>query len=107
MVTSLPTNTFWPNEHPRPIRAPPQIWTQCQTRDPSPISAPSSTIAVGCILTAISIIQGQRDPPPIAGGQVSRDQHLQRFEAVASVSSWFRFATQHTDDVIVIERVPE
>src|SRR5690554_625843 len=47
MVTLFPMNTFWPMETFLPILAPPHTWTKCQTREPSPIWAPSSTIALG------------------------------------------------------------
>src|SRR4051812_9782618 len=40
-------NTFCPSEHSLPMRAPPQMCTQCQIRVPSPIWAPASMIAVG------------------------------------------------------------
>ena len=55
--TLLPTKTFWPKEQPVPILAPPQICTQCQTRVPSPICAPSSTMAVGWMLAKMSVLQ--------------------------------------------------
>jgi len=48
-----PTKTFWPKEQRSPMRAPEQMWTQCQMREPSPIWAPSSTMAVGWIVMVI------------------------------------------------------
>ncbi len=54
MATSLPTYTFWPNEQPAPMRAPALMCTQCQTRQFSPRTAPSSTMAVGWMVVGIS-----------------------------------------------------
>ena len=47
-TTALPaTKQFWPSDTFRPIRAPAETWQKCQTREPSPILAPGSTIAEG------------------------------------------------------------
>src|SRR5690554_1380078 len=54
MVTLLPTNTPWPMETFLPMRAPLHTCTKCQTRDPSPIWAPSSTMAESWIITLMS-----------------------------------------------------
>src|SRR3954469_6447817 len=99
MATSLPTNTFWPNEQPAPMRAPPLMCTQCQTRQSSPRTAPSSTMAVGWIVVAISVhkfsvpalplvlasvtasvFEGQVDPAAVARRQVHRDQQFERLQ---------------------------
>nr|AGM38858.1 hypothetical protein [Glaesserella parasuis] len=46
IVTLFPINTFCPSDTPLPIFAPAQTCAKCQTLEPSPISAPSSTIAL-------------------------------------------------------------
>src|SRR5690348_2545937 len=63
-TTRLPTNTFWPSETPRPMRAPAQTCAKCQTRQPSPIAAPSSMMAEGCekYVMAIRPISGGNPP---------------------------------------------
>src|SRR5205823_13026545 len=103
MTTRLPTKTFWPNEHRAPMRAPPETCTQCHTRVPSPICAPSSTMAVAWICAAISVLQRERDTSPVARRQVGGDQDLERSEALAAVRLRVRLAAQGLDHVVVVQ----
>src|SRR5690606_35591149 len=102
MTTSLPTKTFCPREQPCPIRAPPQTWTKCQTRVPSPKMAPSSTMALGWIVTAMSVLQRQRNPPAVARRQISGNQDFQGFEPFPTVGFRFGLTTQYLDDIFVV-----
>src|SRR5690242_18328127 len=108
--TRLPTNTFCPSEHRSPMTAPAHTWVQCQTRVPSPIVAPASTSADSCTdaprTEFISVVERQRNAPPVARGQVCRDQKLQRLEALPPVGLRLRIAAQHVENVVVVEWMP-
>src|SRR3954447_21195010 len=47
MTTSGATKQFCPNEQPRPIRHPLEMWQKCQIRVPGPIWQPGSTTLLG------------------------------------------------------------
>ena len=54
-----------------------------------------------------SVIQGQRDATPVAGRQIGGDQYFQGLQALATIGLRLRFATQHVDHVVVVQRVAE
>src|SRR5262245_3420933 len=85
-------------------------------RVPSPMTAPSSTIAVGWTVYVIGlrwlparslVLQRQRHRPAVARREVGRDQDLERAQPLAAVGLGLRFAAQHLDHVVVEQRMAE
>src|SRR4051794_26654441 len=93
------------------MRAPPDTWTQCQTRVSSPICAPSSTMAVewmcGGMFDDSSILQRQRDASSVARREIGGDENLERAQPLAAVGLRVGLAAQRLDHVVVVERVAE
>src|SRR5512137_1263035 len=105
MCTSLPMYTPCPSEQAAPMRAPALTCTKCQTRVPAPSCAPSSTKALGWMVTVISEHQRQPDAHAVARAAVGGEHHFQRAQAAVAVDLGVLLAAQRADDVVVVQRV--
>src|SRR5882757_1005603 len=56
---------------------------------------------------SLSILQWQRNPPPVTRRHITRYQQLERTQAFAPVRLRLARAAQHFDDILVIARMTE